>query len=149
MNKNQMLNEVEIKFERVLDSIFMRWSRKLISDEEMHQQRYINMNWFHQFYSYLNPAKEIDCWKLPKQLVDEYNIYEQFPLASVIFYHNQTLPIYNDDYGQQMLARYNGKDWSGGAYNLHYLDTFTAQLDSVFEQQAWDARLEMYKNRGE
>ena len=149
MDKNQMLNEIEMEFEHILDSIFAHWTRKLISDEEMYRQRYINMKWFHKFYSYLEPAEEIDCSKLPKVLVDEYDTDKQFPLASIIFYHNETLPVYDDDYGQQVFARYNGKDWSGGAYNLDYLDTFTAQLDSTLEQQAWDTLLEMHKNRGE
>ena len=149
MDKNQMLNEIEMEFEHTLDSIFAHWIRKLISDEEMYRQRYINMKWFHKFYSYLEPANEVDCSKLSEQLIDKYDTDEQFPLTSIIFYHDQTLPVYDDDYGQQVFARYNGTDWSGGTYNLDYLDTFTAQLDSTLEQQAWDALLTMYKNHGE
>ena len=130
--------DVQWQYERYLDSIYLHWKRGWINDDEMYHRRSINRAWFHLVYAHLNPWNEVYRDQLSPELIAKYDNQPNFPLCSIIFYHNEEIPVYDDDYGQQVFARWHDHEWSGGAYNLMYADQFCDELDNALEHQMWD-----------
>ena len=56
-----------------------------------------------------------------KALYHDDKIHDE--LCEILCYKGKEIPVYNDDYGQQIYAVYEGKILPGGAYN------FAAELD--------------------
>lgn len=143
------VTEIENQYEQWLDSIFLHWKRGWISKDEMYHRRGINRSWFHTIYQRLNPWKEVYRADLAPEYVTKYDTQPDFPLASVIFYHKEEIPVYSDDQGQQFFAVWNGHEWSGGAYNFHYANLFCDELDNALEHQLWNQFEDEYRRRTE
>ena len=136
--------DVDLQYCSWLDSIFMHWHRGWIDKDAANRERRINASWYHQIYSYLNPWNEVRREALSPQLVAKYDTKPKFPLVSIIFYHNEEIPVYDDDYGQQVFAEWDGEEWSGGSYNLCYAEQFCEQLDLTIDYRKWKALCDEY-----
>lgn len=73
-----------------------------------------------------------DCLT-PEQTV-EYTIPD-FPLIGVMQYRGVEVPLYDDDCGQQIFARYDGQDLPGGPFNLDYCQEFADDLDYLLDEK--------------
>ena len=83
----------------------------------------------------VTPVKELTA-----QDLKTYNVLDGFPLIGLLHYRGVTVPMYNDDYGQQVFAKWNGREVSGGAYNPYYCEEFVMELDREID----NARIEAY-----
>lgn len=137
MDTEDLLKQIQYEYETSLSAIFHRQSRGDITEQEATSRRTLNRRWFHLIYSALKPYEEVYCQDLSPELRTKYDRDESYPLCSVIFYHGQEIPCYNDDYGQQVFARFEGCEWSGGAYNFCYADDFCVSLDLALEDKLW------------
>lgn len=133
----ELLNKAQFEYENYLDSIFLHWKRGWITDEEMYTHRSMNRRWFSLIYSHVRPWYETQREALEQELIDKYDTDPKFPLCGIIFYHGEELPVYDDDYGQQVFTRWKDCEWSGGCYNLMYAELFCEELDNALEHELW------------
>ena len=133
--------DFDYQFESRLFNIYLRWKRELISVHEMGLLRSVNEEWYHSIYFLLNPPTviKIDSPEMTKELRQKYDTEPDFPLAYIICYHGEMIPVYDDDYGQQYFAKFRDMTWSGGAYNLYPDPEFCERLDSCRERAMWQA----------
>ena len=82
-------------------------------------------------YSYF---EEIPVGDLSPEEVSQYS-NQSCPLYSIIKYRDQIIPVYNDDYGQQMYAVFRGRELSGGSYNFNYIDAFLPTVDEMLDRE--------------
>lgn len=64
-----------------------------------------------------------------KVLYHDDKIHDE--LCEILCYRGKEIPVYNDDYGQQMYAIYEGKILSGGAYNFAAEFDFCDMIDEI------------------
>lgn len=58
-----------------------------------------------------------------------------FPLEGLLMYRDKVVPFYDDDYGQQVFAVFEGETLPGGSYNPMYLTEFRDQIDSILDNR--------------
>lgn len=54
---------------------------------------------------------------------------EDMPLAYLLVYDGETIPVYSDDYGQQDVMVWNGHEVGGGCYNINAATDFCYYID--------------------
>ena len=60
--------------------------------------------------------------------------YKEYPFA-ILNYRGQEVPIYIDDYGQQEYMVFQGKEYSGGAYNFECRKDFCCIIDDYLDRK--------------
>lgn len=146
---DEFIKDVQFEFRFNIQTIFVHWSRGMITDEEMHHRRYLNRKWFHVAYSPFKPYKEVPVADLPREIVQKYDNQGKFPLEGVLYYLDEEVPFYDDDYGQQVFAIWHGCEWSGGSYNFMYAELFCDELEAAIEREEWDRLVKEYGSRKE
>jgi len=63
----------------------------------------------------------------------EFDTEKDFPLYGIMEYRGIKVPVYDDDYGQQMFAIYDGSTISGGSYNFFPEHEFVYFIDSKLD----------------
>ena len=89
-----------------------------------------NLSWFRDIVL----DQDLVGWKRVDVDLSQF-VYDGNEPLYVISYRGKLIPVYNDDYGQQVFAVINGKEFSGGAYNLYPEDYFTYQVDKLLEKE--------------
>ena len=125
---------------RNVENLQHRFMRKLISQDERDTGLALNRSWFHDIFTHLDDCfKELQLGELSDEMRQKYDVTPlTFPLCSVILYRDHEIPCYDDDYGQQVFAIYNGQEWAGGAYNFYYELDFCFMLDHILEKEQLD-----------
>lgn len=126
-----------------------RYKHDCITKETRDAALSLNHSWFRDvlLFDHIDDSfEEVTVDMLSDDLREKYDITRnRFSLCSVIFYRDHEIPCYNDDYGQQVFAVYNGETWSGGAYNFDYAKDFCSMLDDRLEAEMLNEIAEEYK----
>ena len=100
------------------------------SQEYLDGMRIQNLNWFRDIVL----DNDLVGWRRIDVDLSKF-IYEGQEPLYVIIYRDVLIPIYNDEYGQQVFAVIGGKEFSGGAYNSFPEDYFTYEADKLLEKR--------------
>lgn len=148
---------MKLDFETLLNLYFYklynivdRHMRGLDSEEDYNRALALNRLWLEDIADYIGrdytvrkhdelTQEEIDKYA-PLGIEGNYAMY----LMYVIEYRGLTIPVFDDDYGQQDIAWINGEWCSGGSYNFHAEDTFCSRADYYLEQQSIKEFIEKY-----
>ena len=60
-------------------------------------------------------------------------LYQDQPPCGVLEYRGLRVPIYDDDYGQQVFMVFNGKEYGGGTYNFCPEEDFCHIIDNTID----------------
>ncbi len=137
---------LELTFNAVLDiykhkmfTTKVRYSRKLLTDEEYKAEWRINHFWLSELKLYFdNYYKEYrkedftpEKWA---ELQEKYAYKEEKPYALIV-YRGVVIPMLADDYGQQDFTVIFGEVRGGGAYNFNAADDFCGMVDYYLEKE--------------
>ena len=150
---------MELDFETLLHlysyklyNIVDRHMRGLDDEEEFTRALALNRLWLEDIADYIGrdyTVRKRD--ELTKEEIDKYaplGVEGKYvmDLIYVIDYRGMTIPVFNDDYGQQDIALINEKWCSGGSYNFHPEEVFCSYADYYIEQQDIKDYLDKYSN---
>ena len=86
-------------------------------------------------YSEYQFGKFIDLEHISAEDLKRFDTEKGFPCIGFIQYRGHEIPLYDDDYGQQVFGKLNGHDLSGGAYNFNYMQDIMAQADYLIDTE--------------
>jgi len=123
-----------------LHNLHERFERGLLSEEELRIAFATAESCWHDFLMELRPHyhyhKVISVADLTDEQKEQYkNPDPQFPLCGLLEYRGQVVPMYDDDYGQQVFAVFRGRDLVGGTYNLLYCESFMSEIDYALDHE--------------
>lgn len=111
-------------------------------EDEKFREGYLdaNLSWFQDMKAYCDDyvpkilpiTEEI---KFRYMLKDKLDGEAPAPLSGYFTYRDEIVPIYDDDYGQQDIMLFRGKEYSGGCYNFLAIHDFTYIVDQILERE--------------
>lgn len=133
-----------------LYNIVDRHMHGLDSEEDYKGALALNRLWLEDIADYIGrdyTVRKHD--ELTQEEIDKYSPlgvegHYAMDLMYVIDYRGLTIPVFNDDYGQQDIALINGEWCSGGSYNFHPEEVFCSRADYYLEQQSIKEFIEKY-----
>lgn len=150
---------MELNFETLLHlysyklyNIVDRHMRKLDDEDEYNRALALNRLWLEDIANYI--GRDYTVRKHDELMQEEIDKYAPLgiegnyamDLIYVIDYRGLTIPVFDDDYGQQDIALINGEWCSGGSYNFHAAEVFCSRADYYLEQQSIKEFTEKYSN---
>ena len=140
MDLSQLFTNMLTAHENRLYNLGERFRRQLITEEALNAAFYNEESSWRDFLmvlrSYYNYDKVISAIDLTDEQKEQYKHPDpQFPLCGLLEYRGQVVPMYDDDYGQQVFAIFRGRDLVGGAYNMWYCDSFIDEIDYALDHE--------------
>ncbi len=147
---------MELKFRQLLIdyldnciNIKQKMNRKGLSENDknfLEGQRHQNLLDFKRMKYYYIDEDEMFTSRLSTEKDSKkYKIKGDYPLVEIFEYRGQIVPVYFDDYGQQMFAIYKGKELPGGAYEAQPYCWLSDEIDSYLEKEFFESNKEYPK----
>ena len=152
--KKLNFRELLLEYYFILCGTKEQFARNMCSKEEFNARRYVNMEWFHCSREYL-PEKAVfsKCKEKRKLSRKKFLLPEDQrcpgcedgkPLY-ILKYRGLDIPVYDDDYGQQEFAYFDGKSISGGCYNFFAEYEFISYIDHYLENKYLEGTYDIHK----
>lgn len=140
MDLNKFFSKMLSAHKYQLCSLRSRFEHGLITKKDLIIAFQTTLSCWRDFLSELRPYynyyKVISAIDLTDEQKEQYKHPDpQFPLCGLLEYRGQVVPMYDDDYGQQVFAVFRGRDIAGGAYNMEYYDSFINEIDYVLDHE--------------
>ena len=152
---NMQFRDVLLHYFSRLCNIKLNIERKYKTLHESSAELYTNLIWFQfvrdrafrleEIFEEINDENILNdkAFLLPED--KRYPGCEDGKPYKVIKYRNIYIPIYDDDYGQQDFAIVNGKEISGGCFNLFSYQEFIDAVDCYLQESYLKDEYDMNK----
>jgi len=140
MDLSKFFSNMLAAHESRLDTLNARFQYQLITKDSLKAAFYAEQSCWRDFLTELRPYynyyKVISVSDLTDEQKEQYKHPDpQFPLCGLLEYRGQIVPMYDDDYGQQVFAVFRGRDLIGGSYNTEYCDSFIGEIDYALDRE--------------
>lgn len=143
-----------LQYYTLLTSFKYRLQQNIDSSREFQKRISVNMAWFHYLIEHLD-SKDVFKKTFEKRKLSRKKFLlpedqrcpgcEDGKPLYILKYRGIDIPVYDDDYGQQEVAYFDGKAISGGCYNFFPEYEFIFYIDRYLEDRYLEGNYDMYK----
>jgi hypothetical protein len=114
---------------------FIKRHQKLGSytDDYLMGRRHANFRWFQDMLLFV-VNREYEILDATEEELKAYEHDGDWP-SRLISYRGEIIPVFIDDYGQQLFTVIRGEEHSGGSFNIDAEEDFMYQMDAVLEEE--------------